>query len=221
MAKDWIPSGESELVKTCERWDALLADRTITAACGWSEEQCAAVAVVLMTYVRAFADYAKNDSTAMCSAKNQAKTEAKRVMREFANEHVRFNRLVEDPVRTALGIRPRDTTPTVHPRPAERPETVVENTKNRLEHNVMALNPETRTATRPADAHGVRFAWKVGGEKPAGGEDLPKGQFSRKTSIRVAFPEADKGKPVWYATCYENTRGEAGLWSLLAEAYIG
>jgi len=33
--------------------------------------------------------------------------------------------------------------------------------------------------------------------------------------------EADKGKSVYYAACYENAKGHAGLWSPVEEGVVG
>jgi hypothetical protein len=56
---------------------------------------------------------------------------------------------------------------------------------------------------------------------PASGADLPKGRFSRKPVIVVAHGEAFKVQTAYYATCYENSKGEAGGWSPVVEAIIG
>jgi hypothetical protein len=98
---------------------------------------------------------------------------------------------------------------------------VVENTRNRFEHVLKALNRETGGTAKPDDAYGVHYAWQVGGEKPSSAEDLPKGKFNRKTNLTVTYSEADKGKPAYYAACYENSKGEAGPWSPIEEAFIG
>jgi hypothetical protein len=88
---------------------------------------------------------------------------------------------MDDSAKLVLGIRPADTTPTTHEKPTSQPDTVVENTVNHFEHRLRALND----ASKPADTYGVRYAWQIGGEKPASDEDLPKSKFSRKTSFIV------------------------------------
>jgi hypothetical protein len=98
---------------------------------------------------------------------------------------------------------------------------VVENTVNHYEHRLRALDHATRGAAKPADAYRVRYAWQVGGEKPAQGEDLPKSKFTRRTNRIITHTEADKGKTAYYATCYENDKGDQGPWSPVVEAVIG
>jgi hypothetical protein len=49
---------------------------------------------------------------------------------------------------------------------------MVENTTNHFEHKIRTLSRERSDSSKPADAHGVRYAWQVGGEKPASGAGL-------------------------------------------------
>lgn len=219
--KDWLSTKESELTALCRRWLVVLTDERIIAARGWNPEECAALAVLIEAYLAALAAYDRVNSSDNRITKDATKKEAVAWIRRFANASVRYNSKMSDVDRATMGIRQKDTTPTVHPRPTVRPETVVENTKNRLEHLVKAINNENGKTSKPAGVHGVRFGWQVGGEKPTGGEDLPKTRFSQKPTFVITYVEADKGKAVWYATCYENSRGETGPWSLLADAYIG
>jgi hypothetical protein len=46
--------------------------------------------------------------------------------------------------------------------------------------------------------------------KWATGAALPKTKFSRKTTLVIAHTEADKAQTAYYATCYENGKGEQG-----------
>jgi hypothetical protein len=129
---------------------------------------------------------------------------------------------MDNAAKLAMGVRPKDTTPTPHGPPTSRPETVAENTRNHFEHKVLALNPATGKARKPADAYGVRCSWQVGGERPASGEKIRgKTQFSRKASHIVTHSEADKAQTCYYAACYENSRGGQGSRSPVEEAVIG
>ncbi|MDR1896953.1 MAG: hypothetical protein LBR10_09215, partial [Prevotellaceae bacterium] len=80
---------------------------------------------------------------------------------------------------------------------------------------------DTRTAVKPDDAYGVRYGWQVGGARPAAGADLPKSRFSRRASIVITHTEATKGETVYYATCYENAKGDTGPWSPIVEGVNG
>ncbi|GMO48072.1 MAG: hypothetical protein Pg6C_10380 [Treponemataceae bacterium] len=217
---DWIPSREQDIVDLAQKWTAVLADSAKSTAFGWDSGECTEVSGKINAFLTARADYEVNDSSVKRLAKDEAKEEAIDAMRDFANSFVRFNKKMDDPAKLVMGIRPKDAVPTAHPAPSSQPETAVENTPNHFEHKVMALNHEGK-ASKPADAYGVRFAWQVGGEKPASGADLPKTKFNRKPVLIAAHTEADKAKTAYYATCYENSKGETGPWSPIEEAVIG
>jgi hypothetical protein len=110
----------------------------------------------------------------------------------------------------ALGLKPHDTTKTPQPVPSTRPVTVVQTTKNHFEHRIYAKG---EGATKPDDAYGVRYAWQLGGEAPASAEGLTTTEFRRAASFVVTYSTADRAKIAYYATCYENGKGEKGPWS--------
>lgn len=218
---DWIPTREQDLIDVCGRWTTALTDSAKISAYDWDLVTCAAVLSAITAFVEARTNYEADNSTAHRLAKIEAKDAAVQMMRDFANSSIRFNKKMPDAEKLLFGIKPADKTPTPHGTPASQPDTVVENSVNHYEHRIKAINHATGNAKKPADAYGVRYGWQVGGEQPVSGADLPKSKFSRKTSLTVTHTEADKGKPAYYASCYENARGDAGPWSPVEEAFIG
>jgi hypothetical protein len=218
---DWIPGREQDFVDLAARWKAGLSDAAKITAFAWDQAECAAAAGKIDAFLTARAAYDSDNSTAKRLAKDEAKGEAVDAMREFANAAVRFNKKMRDEDKLVYGIHPKDTTPTAHGTPSSQPDTEVENTRNHYEHLIRAINHERGDHSKPADAYGVRYAWQVGGEKPATGADLPKTKFSRKTNHVVRHTEADKSKTAFYSTCYENSKGDTGPWSPIEEAVIG
>jgi hypothetical protein len=218
---DWLPTREQDLTDLAVIWTAALQDGAKQAAYGWNAGECQATADKITVFLTARTAYEADNSTANRIAKDEAKGEAVDAMRDFANASIRYNKLMTDEDKLPLGIRPGDHTPTTHLPPTSQPDTVVDNTQNHFEHRVRALNRGRNDASKPADAYGVRYAWQVGGEKPATGADLPKSKFSRKTAHIVTHTEADKAKTAYYATCYENSKGDTGPWSPVEEAVIG
>jgi hypothetical protein len=218
---DWIPTREQDLVDLCEKWKTVLEDPAKATAYGWVQTEVTEVLGKITAFLTARGAYEADNSTAKRIAKDEAKEEAVDAMRDFANSSVRFNKNMDDAAKLDMGIHPKDTTQTAHGTPASQPDTVVENTVNHYEHRLRALNHTTGSTSKPADAYGVRYAWQVGGDRPASGDDLPKSKFSRKTTLIIAHTEADKAKTAYYATCYENGKGDMGKWSPIEEAVIG
>jgi hypothetical protein len=218
---DWVSTREQNLVDLVQKWAIVLADTAKITAFGWDSAECVVVLGKINAFLTARNTYEADNSTAKRLAKDETKEEAVDAMRDFANSSVRFNKKMDDPAKLLMGIHPKDATPTTHGTPTSQPDTVVKNTVNHFEHKIKAMNHETGDASKPADAYGVRYAWQVGGTKPTSGADLPKTKFSRKTTHVITHTEADKGEPAYYATCYENGKGDTGPWSPIEEAFIG
>lgn len=121
--------------------------------------------------------------------------------------------------RLDLGLHPKDGVPTHHGPPVSRPDTDVE-PSGKYQHTVTALDSATNRKEKPADAYGVRYVWQLGGEPPASPSDLPKSKFSRKTCERFLWDPSDQGKPVYYATVYENAKGDIGPWSAVVRTIV-
>jgi hypothetical protein len=55
---------------------------------------------------------------------------------------------------------------------------------------------------------------------PSSGDDLPHSVFTRKRAHQFDFPEADRGKSVYFCLRYENSKGDAGPWGPILQAII-
>jgi hypothetical protein len=217
---DWIPHGEHGLLDLMNRWyEWMLITGKITAF-GWDAAFCAKVVFAIEAFFTARSEYEINKTPENRLTKDEKKEDAVDLMRDFANAAIRFNQKMTDADKLYMGIHQTDTTHTTHPAPTSQPDTDVIPTRNHYEHLLRAMNHTTGGTSKPADAYGVRYAWQVAGEKPASGEDLAKSKFTRKTSLVVSHGEADKGKTAYYATCYENSKGDQGTWSPVIEAII-
>jgi hypothetical protein len=196
---DWVPPREQDLVDLAAKWTVGLADTENQKAFGRASGECTTVTEIT-AFVTARTVYEMDNSTKNNMAKTEAKVAAVDAMRDFANSSIRFNKKMTNEDKLVYGIRPADTTPMPHPKPESQPDTDVLTTLNHFEHRVNTLNHVLGGISKPADAYGVRYAWQVGGEKPATGADLPKSVFSRRTHHIATYTEADKGKTVYYAT---------------------
>jgi hypothetical protein len=217
--RDYIPKTDADLIVFAKN----LYDYALANFVRWSvlspremlEDPIAAYETALVAFSNP--NHGKVDT----ANKNTAKTVLIRALRTYIQGFVARNPGVSNMDKEKMSLPLRDTTPTASTRPLRQPGLVVENTRNRFEHMLKALNRDTGGTAKPADAYGVHYAWQIGGEKPASAEDLPKGKFSRRITLTVTYSEADKGKPVFYAACYENSKGDAGPWSPIEEAFIG
>jgi hypothetical protein len=67
--------------------------------------------------------------------------------------------------------------------------------------------------SKPADQHGVEIASLLSDIPPAEIEELTRSSFDTHTPMILTFRESERGKKLWFAARWENTRGEKGPWS--------
>jgi Tfp pilus assembly protein PilX len=218
--KHWMPDREQDFYELSQTWNKYITDQQWYAGFGWDEAEIEPVVMAIQAFALARRNYLDDKTSSKRKDKDIAMKAAKTKIREFYEANIRFNKKIPLEKKRLLGWNDPDTEPTDRPVPAGQPVTMVENTTNHFEHKLKAVNAEGSTR-KPADAYGVRYAWQVGGKKPATGADLPKGKSSRKTTYIVSYTEAEKGQTVWYATCYENQKGDQGTWSPVVDAVIG
>lgn len=218
---DWVPTKEQNLMDFGRKWKVQLDDPAKIAAYGWDAAECAEVSRKITEFIAIRTDFVEDNSTRKRIIKDEAKETLIAALRDFANTSIRFNKKMSGPEKSYFGIQePRHSERHIGP-PTSQPGILVENTGNRFEHRIRARELGRQDAVKPADAYGVRYAWQVGGAKPASGEDLQKTKFSREISMVISHTETDKAKTVYYACCYENRRGQAGPWSPVSEGIIG
>jgi hypothetical protein len=76
---------------------------------------------------------------------------------------------------------------------------------------VVADDPATRTSAAILEKQEAKAEYVA---------ELRHSAFSRKTTFVRDYNEADRGKMVYYAACYENSKGEAGPYSDIVSCII-
>jgi hypothetical protein len=73
---------------------------------------------------------------------------------------------------------------------------------------------------KPAGQHGVELAWTIGDTLPARWDELTHSSFDTRTPLTLPFENDQRGRTLYYALRWENTRGEKGTWSVIASVII-
>jgi hypothetical protein len=139
------------------------------------------------------------------------------MVNSYVNPNVDDLFTVED--RLDLGLHIKATRIHHHPAPVSRPVTEVRPSAQ-YQQTVTVLNAETQKKKKPADAYKIRYAWHIGNSVPLKPTDLGNIRSSRKPSLPFAWEPNDQGKPIHYATAYENFTGEIGPWSAIVSTII-
>jgi hypothetical protein len=217
---DWIPAREQDFNELCEYWNGVLPDPAKITAFGWETAECTRVAGIITAYTIAWQEYHGANTTANRLAKDEAKDRAIAAMRDFAQTSIRYNKKMSDPEKLPFGLSPADHEPSPQPPPHLRPVTIADTTLNHYEHKVSATDPVSGGHKKPEGVHGLTFARQVGGTRPASAEAIADKEFQQSPVRVYTYGEADKGQTAYYATVYENRRGQKGPWSDIVEVII-
>ena len=149
-------------------------------------------------------------------AKNTALREARTLFKDYVNEKIRYNHLIDNDGRAALGTHVNDDTRTDNPVPTDRVAFSIRPTNSR------ELRNDFKNETTGKKAIG----WKLSGAVQARqilepGEPVPTDPehfplqvlLTSSPHIDDDYREDDRGKRVAYAMCWQNTKGEKGFWS--------
>jgi hypothetical protein len=221
---DFIPSADADFDRWFNNICQYINQKTKGTKPEWTHIPAAEIASInrnLENWNAAWAAYCKPHTEVETRAKNKARAAGEKDIRLFKHRNIDFRDEVNEMHLIAMGLNVRSDSSETAGTPDIRPEIIVENTRNRFEHKVKALNPQSRTFRKPPNARGTCFAARVGGERPATGADVGNTKFSQRSTMHYTYSEADKGKPVFYSVCYENAKGEKGPWSPVEEAIIG
>jgi hypothetical protein len=203
----WLKNFSTALTAGAAAWDILPAEASTFAT---------KVSAYEVVYDEAVGE---NRSRPLVIAKNRMKKQIKDSVRTIKNRYLDYNDAVteEDRARLGLPVHDRDLTP--KPAPVSVPVLEVVPRNNR-QHTVTALNQKTGKKQKPEDAHGVRFVWEIRDTVPVDAGDLRGSVFRVGTRVVFDYREAERGKRVFYAACYENGKGYRGAWSDIVEAVI-
>ncbi|GHT32879.1 hypothetical protein FACS189434_05710 [Bacteroidia bacterium] len=73
---------------------------------------------------------------------------------------------------------------------------------------------------KPAGVHGAEIAWAVLDTAPIDWSELTNSAFDTRTPYKLSFTGEQRGRRLYFALRWENTRGVKGDWSEIYEAVI-
>jgi hypothetical protein len=66
---------------------------------------------------------------------------------------------------------------------------------------------------KPAGVHGAEFVYALLDVAPVDWSQLPHSTFATRTPLKLTFTGFERGKTLYFAARWENTRGEKGPWN--------
>jgi len=173
---------------------------------------------IYMPFDEAFDIALETPTSANIERRKEAQAECVRVLRVFVNQFLRFPP-VTNPDRTEMGIPNHDTVRTDHTVVAENVDFVIHlSVIRQLQIDFWVQGADHKA--KPAGYDGAVIIWGVRDTPPDSPEELEHHLMASRTPFTLHFEEADRGKTVQVALCWQNERGIRGAWSEYKSAIV-
>ncbi|MDR1563329.1 MAG: hypothetical protein LBS54_09695 [Dysgonamonadaceae bacterium] len=207
--------------KALASWLINFVDRlaTLLGILGITEGQFTAIREVISDFQVA---NQKAESSTATSADRLVRKEkaaaAKKAVRQFVNEHLRFNGAMTDEYRRILGLTVPDPEPTPAPPPETAPAGTVDYSK-RQQHTLRVKDSHSSGRAKPEHVRGFEV-WHKLGDEPKSDDEYQYVGFSSNDHLVVNYPLSMVGTVVHYRLRWKSTRNEPGPWSETVTAII-
>jgi hypothetical protein len=151
--------------------------------------------------------------------KNDARKALETTLRQAIAEYLTHNHLLTDGDRQLLGLPVHKTTHTPVPAPTTVPEAEVALPSPAVVE-IHFRDAESEHKAKPTGVHGAEIAWAILDTPTTDWALLTHSSFDTHTPFRLSFEGPDRGKTLFFALRWENTRGEKGPWSEIQSAII-
>jgi hypothetical protein len=155
-------------------------------------------------------------------AKNTAKKVLKAAVRQATKEYLTYNHLVTDEDRDGMGIPIHKTTHTpaqvAKTYPIGRADTSM--LRRIIIHFANQSDGEETSKAKPPGQHGAEIRWALSEVPVIDVAELTHSSFDTRTPFTLEFQGHERGKTIYFALCWENTRGEKGPYSPIESAII-
>ncbi|MDR1527702.1 MAG: hypothetical protein LBS46_08575 [Dysgonamonadaceae bacterium] len=153
-------------------------------------------------------------------AKNSARTTLEKKLRQVVKEFLSFNHAVTDEDREGLGLPVYKTTRTPSPIAEKSPDLDVDTSvPGRITIHFFDKDSGHKKG-KPAGQHGSEVAWLISDTSPSRWDELLHSSIDTKSPFTLQFENDQRGKTLYFALRWENTRGEKGPWTVIQTAII-
>jgi hypothetical protein len=153
------------------------------------------------------------------TAKNVARREFERELRQAIGEYLTRNHLLTDENREDLGLPVRDATRTRIPAPKMPPSLEIKLSDIR-QLKLYFKDPASERKAKPYGVSGAVVVYDVRETAPKDPEELSQSLLATRSPYKINFREHDRGRRVYIAACWQTERGRRGPWSEVATMII-
>jgi hypothetical protein len=218
MSKDFIPPKDGKFLEWVKNFLAYL----ILNAAIWriEPESYKEIESLAIAYEAAYVKLEDpNHGKADVLLKTKCRTALEKAIRPFIKEYIANNHLISDKDRIHLGVTVRDPNPTPTPVSDKPPFIIIV----LLSAGVILIkfgDIETGKRGKPLGQTGAELAYAILDNKPEDWDELSHSIFSTRSPFRLSFKGTERGKILYFALRWQNTRGEKGPWSEIMSVII-
>jgi hypothetical protein len=219
MSVDFVPKGDRQFLD----WLTLVVNYLKNMFGLWKipETEQQKVEQLLANFAAAFGlyDNPQTHTPAAVTAKREAHKAAETGIRALLKAYVTFNPLVTDEDRRNMQLPIHKTTRTDAPVPTTLPEVEVKSPAPAVVELHFHDSGSTNRA-KPEGVHGVEIGWEILDTPPDDWSKLTHSAFDTHTPYVFTFSGLERGKILYFALRWENTRGEKGHWTEIQSTII-
>ena len=176
-------------------------------------------------FIKDFDDYAKafeltisEHTRSQILARNEAKEKCVKTLRKFVNQYLRFEP-VTNVDRTVMGIPNHDSVRTVR---KEVTETISFDIRLRGISELVVHFQQAGVShkARPEGYDGAIVIWHIADTVPSQAHQFSYHAKASRTPFIIKFNDEDRGKKAWITLCWQNKRGNRGIWSEIKSSII-
>jgi hypothetical protein len=151
----------------------------------------------------------------------EAEDAFKPVYRRLYTGFLRESPLVTDDDLNSMGLPKRSSGRTPAPVPTEHPDADVDTSQLRRVTIHFYENKSAHKKAKPAGVHGAEIRWNVfDAQQEVYLDDLTNSSFDTNSPFTLEFTDRQRGKVLYFALRWENTRGEKGPFGPILNAII-
>lgn len=152
-------------------------------------------------------------------AKNESMSEYQSGIRTFLKSYITYNAAVTDEDRRNMGLPIHKKGRTMMAAPTTVPECKVGiPSPGILEIRFYA--PDVYGRKKPDGVHGCELKWIFSDTVVSNWSQLTNAEFITHTPFRLSFDGDQRGRRIWFALRWENTRGVKGPWSEIFDTVV-
>jgi hypothetical protein len=207
---DFIPGTDAQF----DPWQSVLLDAVQKSAEMWSIPIDALTATTeLKTKWEAAYSIVTDPATKTSSAvqvKNATRKEYESQLRMFIKSYITYNPKVSDKDKMDMGLPVHKTTRTSVPVPTTVPNVTVIDRNTIRCITISFRDSVSESRAKPAGVQGAVVKWIVSDTPPTGIDVFTNSLLDTRSPITLEFTDQQRGKTVYFALAWQNTKGEMG-----------